>query len=381
MNHIAALALALTLPPITDEAPPTDHLAWLDAAPFGIFAEWEAPDPAKADRLDAAAWAKAAEEAGAGYFLVTARRKDGVCLWDAPGGAKSAPPGRNLIRELSDACRTDGLRFGVGYALFDPSLPDPFRDIHKQSQTARLQIEDLLDRYPVDALWLSEDWPASQAGWRSRGLVESLATRRPSAFVNDHLGRDPLDAWVPPVLQTFEDEAPDSPPDDNRWIVRSRLAAAGEGAPLKPPARIIALLADSVSRGGGLLLTIEPSPDGAIPEPVLARLRGIGAWMKTNGEAIRGVEPSPFFQPLPSGPATTKGNTLYLVITDPPANRAIELPGLRTAVRTASVLDGGAAVPSRVEDGIVVISLPESLAITGGPAVIKVELDGPPVVE
>jgi alpha-L-fucosidase len=385
MTPLAATVLALGLAFTgAEDAPAPDHLAWLGEAPLGVFVDWQ-PGTSGGDRFDAPAWAKLAKETGAGYLLVTARGEDGACLWDAPNGAKIAPAGRNVVRELSDACRADGLRFGVGYALFDPSRPDPFRDIHGQAQAARMQLGDLLERYPIDALWLSGEWATSQAGWKSRALVDLLASRRPSAFVNDRLGRDAPGAPVPPAIRTFDGEIPEpAPKEDDRWIVRTGLRLSGgtatTPAPLKPPSRIIALLAEAVSNGGGLLLAVEPGPDGAIPGPVLARLKAIGGWMRANGEAVRGAGRSPFFEPLPSGPATAKGNTLYLILAAPPENHSLELPGLRTAVKSAVVLGSGASAVARVEDGVVVISIPEALP-AGGPAVIKVELEGPPVVE
>lgn len=385
MNSLAAIALALGLAaPEAEDAPPPDHLSWLGEAPLGVLIDWQ-PGASKGDRFDAPAWAKLSREAGAGYLMVSARGADGACLWDAPGGAKAVPAGRNIVREVADACRAGGLRFGVGYALLDPTRPDPFRDIHGQAKVAREQLDDLLGRHPIDALWLSGGWAASRAGWRSRALVDLLASRRPSAFVNDRLGRDGADPADPPVIRSFDEAIPDpAPGGDDRWIVRTDLRLPGDPAagrgPLKPPPRIIALMAEAVSNGGVLLLAVEPGPDGAIPGPVRSRLEAIGSWMQANGQALRGAGRSPFFDPLPSGPATAKGNDLYLILTAPPENRSIELPGLRTPLKSARVLGAGATAPARVEDGVAIIAVPEDLP-AAGPAVIKVELEGPPVVE
>ncbi|MFC1661985.1 alpha-L-fucosidase, partial [Gemmatimonadota bacterium] len=52
-------------------------------------------------------------------------------------------------------------------------------------------------------------------------------------------------------------------------------------------------LIDVVSRGGNLLLNVGPTADGRIPVIMQQRLRDIGSWMRTNGEAIYETRPWP----------------------------------------------------------------------------------------
>jgi alpha-L-fucosidase len=56
----------------------------------------------------------------------------------------------------------------------------------------------------------------------------------------------------------------------------------------KPAAVIIKNLVDIVSKGGNYLLNIGPGPDGELDPVAYQRLHEIGAWIKTNGEAIYG---------------------------------------------------------------------------------------------
>ncbi|MGD9556627.1 MAG: alpha-L-fucosidase, partial [Mangrovibacterium sp.] len=46
-----------------------------------------------------------------------------------------------------------------------------------------------------------------------------------------------------------------------------------------------------VSRGGNFLLNIGPGPDGDFDPIAYERLKGIGEWMRINGEAIYGTKP------------------------------------------------------------------------------------------
>jgi alpha-L-fucosidase len=54
---------------------------------------------------------------------------------------------------------------------------------------------------------------------------------------------------------------------------------------------LIRLLIDVTSKNGNLLLNVGPRADGSIPEIQEQRLRALGAWLDTNGEAIFGTRP------------------------------------------------------------------------------------------
>ena len=56
----------------------------------------------------------------------------------------------------------------------------------------------------------------------------------------------------------------------------------------KTAEELVCDLVDIVSKNGNLLLNIGPKKDGTIPEEDAAILRGIGDWLRINGEAIYG---------------------------------------------------------------------------------------------
>ena len=59
-----------------------------------------------------------------------------------------------------------------------------------------------------------------------------------------------------------------------------------ENNEFRNPVDIVCDLVDIVSKNGNLLLNVGPKADGTISEEDTAVLRGIGKWMKVNGEAI-----------------------------------------------------------------------------------------------
>jgi alpha-L-fucosidase len=124
---------------------------------------------------------------------------------------------------------------------------------------------------------------------------------------------------------------------------------------------IIRNLVDIASKGGNYLLNVGPTNEGLIPAPSVERLKQVGAWMKTNGEASYSTSASPF-KSLPWGRCTRKarggGTTLYLHVFNWPADGKLLVPGLKNPVSDARLLATGAKLKAANSDSGVTIDLP-----------------------
>jgi alpha-L-fucosidase len=137
------------------------------------------------------------------------------------------------------------------------------------------------------------------------------------------------------------------------------------------PDKLVALLADIVSKNGNLLLNVGPRYDGTISEIQLDRLHKLGAWLSVNGDGI--FDSQPWVRDSAKGDGTdvrftTKGNSLYVFFLQRPSG-ALNIPSIRAkdgtkveilgAPGTNSISQQGSTL--RIEPGG---TLPDSLALT-----------------
>ena len=96
-------------------------------------AEWgsgaEPEDIFNPSDLDCGQWAATARAAGFRGIIVTAKHHDGFCLWPSPESRHTVAQSRwrdgrgDVLRELSDACAAEGLRFGIYISPWDRNDP------------------------------------------------------------------------------------------------------------------------------------------------------------------------------------------------------------------------------------------------------------------
>ncbi len=130
---------------------------------------------------------------------------------------------------------------------------------------------------------------------------------------------------------------------------------------------LVALLVDTVSRGGNLLLDIGPAADGRIPVIMEERLLQIGAFLKTNGEAIYGTRR---WHETGEGERvryTSKGGAVYAIVLGWPGRTVTLRTPKPTPTASVRLLGTGGSLRVRRSAGGLRIELPEAV-VPGGAA-------------
>ncbi|WP_372845623.1 alpha-L-fucosidase [Pontiella sp.] len=346
--------------------------------------------------FNAKAIVQLAKDAGMKYIVITAKHHEGFAMYHSKACkfniVEATPWKIDPMKELSAACREAGLGFGFYYShsqdwTFPGGRKGPTVDENGKPATfddyfykkCLPQVEELCTEYgPIELIWF--DTPGGMEKSYVQQLVDVVRKNQPRALVSGRAGHNLGD------YQTLGDMEVPHHNVEGMWesvdTTNDSWAYAWYDQNWKTPKEILRRLIACVGRGGTYMLNVGPNQDGLVPPRAARALREAGDWIHRYPQVVYGTEASPWQHALPWGDVTVKGTHLFLSVFDWPASGKLYLPGLKTGIESAQLLDGESSAPIRhsVVEGWTVFELPprspEKMV-----SVVEVKLAGTPDVD
>lgn len=284
------------------------------------------------DMYDPEMWAELASNAGMKYFVITTKHHEGFCLWDSKltdYKAPNTPYGKDVLTPMVNAFRGRNMKVGFYHSLIDWHHPDfpidpnhPLRnlppekieelnakkDIAKYREYLHGQVKELLTQFgKIDIMWFDFSYPQvhekyphlkgkGHEDWGSAELYKMIRKYQPDVMIDDRLDLDGTwdfkspEQWQPEEWITYNGQKV-------VWEACQTFSGSWgyhrDEANWKSSHQLIAMLCDTVSKGGNLLLNVGPTGRGEFDYRAIERLKAMGEWMRYNSQSIYNCTQAP----------------------------------------------------------------------------------------
>ena len=308
-----------------------------------------------------------AEEVGMGYVCLTTKHHDGFCLWDTAHtdfNVMNSPYGKDLIRQLADACHRRDFPLGLYYSVADwhhPNYPNEGRhhelpgpepgdspDWQKYLAFLKEQVRELCTNYgPVRHFF----WDMNVPEYQDPSINEMIRALQPAAVINDR-GFDEGDFGTP------EREYQSAETAEAMQFAKPTEACNSVGTQSWGyrcdedyySTRFLIESMDKIfAKGGNYLLNVGPDADGTIPERAESILRSIGRWYARAKGAFEGAENVSNLTDNGDVMLTRRENEVFVHLSCPPRSDAVVLKPISEKPAEAVLLNTGKPVQTAVD--------------------------------
>ena len=303
--------------------------------------------------FNADAWMDAFAESGMRMFAFTSKHHEGFSMfdtktrvrsranWTAPGGPRmescdlaysimETPFGRDVVKELCDAAHKRDIKIDLYFshpdwydADFRPYVAHPLQipsgaqwttphdfefsrqrlgdhavivsdptstEERRMMERHRAQLRELLTNYgKIDMICL-DMWLGPRVWPELRKTLLMMRELQPDVMLRNRGIGNYGDYYTPERVVPGSKEASDKP-----WFTIYPLGTDfsydPDASKYKGTKWIVNNLADAVAKGGGFMIGVGPSAHGEFHPEALRQMKGTGAWLKVNGEAIYSARP------------------------------------------------------------------------------------------
>lgn len=384
----------------------------------------------KAESFDPDALMSLYYEAGARFFMSQAVHHDNFDNWNSKHNAWNATkvgPHKDIVGMWHEAANKHGMRFGlsehlgaslnwfsvnkdcdeegpyagVPYDGNDPAYEDfyhPARELANKTDGEGYfshnpwwhqrwfdRIKDVIDQHEPDFLYSDQDVFDGDSVWRIIAHLYNLSVKKHGGANEAFYSQKSEDPGVKGIgvldieRGTIQGISPDPWQTDTclgGWFYNANVV-------YKKTDEIIAMLVDTVSKNGNLMLNIPQRADGTLDDECMYTVKGMAKWMKVNGEGIYATRPWKVYGEGPTSPVagkmaektatwtgddfrfTAKGNAVYAFQMGASDSRILMIKSLShkaaSPVQTVELL-GCQCMPQHLQtDECLSITIPEGL--------------------
>jgi alpha-L-fucosidase len=332
-------------------------------------------------------WASIAADAGQKYMVITSRHHDGFSMYNTALSdykVTNTSFKRDPLEELANACaRRSDLKLGFYSSLLDWHHPAyRFRAESGLAWSDYLeflhgQVRELCTNFgEIACIWFDGDWPrhpmtekdayfAPGGSFEYEALYDMIHTLQPDAYLQNNRHDKPLPGED---IQGFEQDLPGENttgfnttdvydlPMEVCMTINDSWGVNDQDDNHKSTRQLVHNLVKSASINGNYLLNVGPTAMGEILPMHIQRLREVGEWLGTYGDAVYGTRAGVIS--TPDGVSTSKGSSHYVFGLNYRSDR-IYLSPLPDTVTRASLFKDGAPLEIKTANGRCFVTVPE----------------------
>lgn len=260
-----------------------------------------------------------AKNAGMKYIVFTTKHHDGFCMFDTQTTdydiVDFTPYGKDIVKELADACHRHGMKLGFYYSLPDWHFPYGIPRLEPDSTTnctehvnqvyspleiitpkledyIVAQLTELLTNYgEIYTMWFDMGLVTPEQSRRFRETVNSI---QPQCLINGRIMNNMGDYMTLPDngnISSYGDIYWDNPASlYNSWGYKSWIERPELGQQIETQTQ---RLLRTVVNGGNFLLNIGPDGTGEVIDYEKDVLKGIGDFLREHPDTLNRLQPCP----------------------------------------------------------------------------------------
>jgi alpha-L-fucosidase len=343
-------------------------------------------------RFDANEWVRIARNAGMKYIVFVPKHHDGFCLWDTKAtdfNIMNTPYGRDICKQLSEACEKQGITFCTYYSIadlhengwskmchFDDKVFEPVKGgMDTYFEFVKKQCAELVQKYHTKNFWFDGFWHTEWYG--NPGYRKELSDYLKSLDANIIMSRLQMPGY--PAGGAWDDgwdfvkNVGDYHSREDHgnlgweklyykgpWEFCSSVAypnySYNSKMKFKKGKEMIQTLVKIAGRNGNYLLDMAPRPDGSVDDTQKKLFSEIGSWTKIYGESVYGTEGGPYLPAKGDFVSTRKGNKIYLHLLS--GQTSITLPAFENKIVSAKLFNTSDKVAFKKEGNKFIFSVP-----------------------